>query len=144
MRIGVPARIRVYTTLMDLQGTVITRFFGIGSFYSLIPPRGSWHYFSWTRLYQNCVNEEKWRPPLEKVLRAFTEHMAVYWGSKVDNFMFCEDGIVMIIDLQEVTFPVNLQPWEIKINLANATSLVTYFRDIRNRIRLRSDLMWEQ
>lgn len=137
--------IEVYKRLMDLQGTVIPQFFGTG-YLDGIPAlflqeiNGiTLHDLAHTKKH---INEETLRPPLEKALRALTERGAVYWDSKLDNFMFCEDGAVVIIDLEEVTFPTKPQPYETRINSANVSSLMADFRDARNRFRAGLSQMW--
>ncbi|OKL55233.1 hypothetical protein UA08_09502 [Talaromyces atroroseus] len=64
-------------------------------------------------------------------LDAFSKKGAVYWDQRLDNFMLCQSGKVMVIDLEHVKFPKTLFPWETTINSAGVSSLLSRFKDTR-------------
>lgn len=88
------------------------------------------------------VDERALQSGLVEALRALFTSDAKYWDQRLDNFLFCEDkergqGKVMIVDLEQVTFPDQSLPWEDfttweeSMNLGTAYSLMRTFRRIR-------------
>lgn len=80
------------------------------------------------------VHQEELKMHLEKALCAFDRHKAVYWDAKPDNFLFCADNIpekskVMVVDLEQVEFPRDLQPWHHTINSGSVGNLMSKFKD---------------
>ncbi|CAI7568546.1 unnamed protein product [Penicillium viridicatum] len=81
------------------------------------------------------VHQEELNMRLEKALCAFDRRKAVYWDAKPDNFLFCADNIpeknkVMVVDLEQVEFPHDLQPWH--HNSGSVGSLMSKFKDGQN------------
>ncbi|KAH8691934.1 hypothetical protein BGW36DRAFT_362961 [Talaromyces proteolyticus] len=84
------------------------------------------------------VQEEALKPEIEQVFNAFTDHGAVYYDPSLDNVICCvnEDSTnikVMIVDIESVTFPDPIKPWESTINQGNANSLMGDLIDIRQQ-----------
>ncbi|KAJ5251178.1 hypothetical protein N7489_001588 [Penicillium chrysogenum] len=83
------------------------------------------------------VHQEELKMHLERALCAFNRHKALYWDAKPDNFLFCADHIpekskVMVVDLEQVEFPRDLQPWHHTTNLGSVGNLMSKFRDGQN------------
>lgn len=132
--------IQAYKVLENLQGTIIPIFFGQGFFDSLdalviSEVRGiTLHYLARGNF---DVHHEELKMHLEKALCAFDRHKAIYWDAKPDNFLFCADALpekskVMVVDLEQVEFPRNLQPWHYTINSNSVCSLISRFKDGQN------------
>lgn len=129
--------IRAYKKLENLQGTIIPIFFGHGFFNGLDAlvisevkgvtlhdlARGNFD-----------VQQEALEMHLEKALGAFDRHKALYWDAKPDNFLFCTDTIpekskIMVVDLEQVEFPRDHQPWYHTINSGSVGNLMSKFKD---------------
>jgi len=83
---------------------------------------------------------------LENALGALSKYNATYWDPKLDNFLFCKNGRhgkVMIVDLEQVTFSSENQPWEQNINMGNVSCLMNDFRNARNPNRPPSPIDWK-
>lgn len=112
--------IQTYDRLKELQATVIPRLFGHGSFDGL--PALIQSELIGTTLYDlardnKCkVQEEVLETQLEEVFNALSEYGAVYWDQKLDNFLLCDNGKVMVVDLEQVRFPEALRRWESNVN----------------------------
>lgn len=74
------------------------------------------------------VDENLLETQLRESLEALDEHGAVYWDMRLDNFILCDNRIV-VVDLERVTF--NPRSWEKRLNLAGVSSLMSRFRDIK-------------
>lgn len=77
---------------------------------------------------------------LTEALKELYEHGAEYWDQKLDNFLFCDKGDlpsnkVKVVDLEQVQFPNKIGRWETNVNLGGVGSLMSDFRDIRDRNR---------
>lgn len=59
------------------------------------------------------------------------EHGAEHWDQKLGNFLFCDNGKVIVVDLEEVRFPDKCGPWEDSVNLGGVLHLMSDFRSIR-------------
>ncbi|KAJ6139049.1 hypothetical protein N7471_005535 [Penicillium samsonianum] len=80
------------------------------------------------------VQQEALKMHLEKALGAFDRHKALYWDAKPDNFLFCADTIpekskIMVVDLEQVEFPRDHQPWYHTINSGSVGNLMSKFKD---------------
>lgn len=143
------SEIQTYEKLKLLQGKVIPQYFGQrlfneapALFLSEVPG---------TTLH-DIAHDNEWNieqtlleSQLKKSLMALSEQGAVFWDAKLDNFMFCyhegcEDGKVMIVDLEDVKF--SDKTWEIALNLGSVSSLMSDFRDIRDPNRSSSPVDW--
>ncbi|RAL01695.1 uncharacterized protein BO80DRAFT_464241 [Aspergillus ibericus CBS 121593] len=129
-----------YEKLNPLQGTVIPRLFGQGSFDGV--PALVLSEVIGTTLYdlahcrESPIHEKTLRTQLETVFTLLSEYGAVYWDQKVDNFLLCSEedsgsSKVMVVDLEQVRFPGTFRSWEGKVNRNGARSLMRDFRDIR-------------
>lgn len=123
-----------YTKLHELQGTVIPKFFGKGSFNGHLALFLSW--VEGITLYNLARNgssfeEEALGPQLEKALRELHDRGAEYWDPRLDNFFVCDDGKVMVVDLEQVEFPQEPQEWEDSVNFGNAAYLEFLFSRAR-------------
>ncbi|OQE27801.1 hypothetical protein PENSTE_c004G03165 [Penicillium steckii] len=80
---------------------------------------------------------------LAEALKALFIKDAKYWDQRLDNFLFCEEeghsqNKVMIVDLEQITFPDQAPPWEEfprtwekSMNFGTSCSLMRTFRQIR-------------
>lgn len=94
--------------------------------------------------YKTIKIQEKTLETLESrlidALKKLYKHSAEHWDQKLDNFLFCDNtdcdnGKVVIVDLEEVQFPDKIGHWETNVNLGGVGSLMSDFRDIRDRNR---------
>lgn len=132
--------IQAYKILENFQGTIIPFFFGQGFFNGLDAlvisevkgitlhdlARGNFN-----------VHHEELKMHLEKALCAFDRYKAIYWDARLDNFLFCADALpgkskVMVVDLEQVEFRRNLQPWHYTINSDNVCGLIITFKEGQN------------
>uniref|UniRef100_A0A093UM89 Putative adenosylcobalamin-dependent ribonucleoside-triphosphate reductase n=1 Tax=Talaromyces marneffei PM1 TaxID=1077442 RepID=A0A093UM89_TALMA len=124
--------IDAYERLRDLQGTTVPQLFGQvlldgvpALLLSKVPG------VSLDALARNGameVDEKVLETQLRNSLEALDRYSAVYWDMRLDNFILCDDKIV-IVDLEQVTF--NSRPWEKGLNSAGVSSLMSRFRDIK-------------
>lgn len=75
-----------------------------------------------------------------EALKILYEHGAEHWDQKVDNLSFCDnascdDGKVMVVDLEDVQFPDKIRQRETNVNLGGVGSLMSDFRDVGDRNR---------
>lgn len=89
------------------------------------------------------IDEEALQSGLAEALRALFIKDAKYWDQRLDNFLFCEEeghsqNKVMIVDLEQITFPDQAPPWEEfprtwekSMNFGTSCSLMRTFRQIR-------------
>lgn len=78
------------------------------------------------------VQEEALESQLEEVFNALSEYGAVYWDQKLDNFLLCDNGKVMVVDLEQVRFPETLRRWESNVNRRGAASLMRDFGNVQH------------
>ncbi|KAJ5637466.1 hypothetical protein N7490_007345 [Penicillium lividum] len=125
---------QAYQKLVKLQGIAIPKLYGRGFFNGY--PALMLSHVAGTTLYDLARNEtyiedrilEK---ELKGALRQLYEHGAEHWDRKLDNFMFCDNGKVMVVDLEEIQFPSKRGAWEDSVNLGGVHCLMSDFRDIR-------------
>lgn len=125
--------ILAYERLKALQGTVIPTLFGQGSFNerpALILSEVDG--ITLRELAKTDVQEKTLEIQLEKAIKALHEKGAEYGDLNLGNFLFCKNGEVVIVDLEEVEFPDKRQPWEGSVNLAGAGYQMSRFKYIRN------------
>lgn len=58
---------------------------------------------------------------------------AEYLDQRLDNFFLCDTSKVMIVDLEQVRFPLDLEDWEDSVNYGGVGSLLYLFNDTRER-----------
>jgi serine/threonine protein kinase len=122
-----------YERLKVLQGTVIPTLFGQGPFNGrpalvLSEVDG----ITLRELARTDVQEKTLETQLEKAIQAIHEKGAEYGDLNLGNFLFCKNGEVVIVDLEEVEFPDKRQPWERSVNLGGMGYLMSRFRFVRN------------
>lgn len=135
---------RAYNRLKDLQGKVIPTFYGRGQIDG-IPALilSELHGIKLNDLARSndCeVPVELLKAYLEKVFDEFSKHNALYRDQKLDNFLLCDEGKVMVVDLEQVEFPAQLRDWQYSINQEGARSLVEDFTYLRRPKRESSPL----
>jgi hypothetical protein len=80
---------------------------------------------------------------LEKVFQELHKYGAEHCDLNLGNFLFCNNGQVVVIDLEEVEFPDKQQAWERSVNLGCVSYLMSRFRDVRYPRRAPSpDVYW--
>lgn len=143
---------RAYGRLENLQGGVITKLLGEGFFNGR--PAIILSEVVGTPLHRLArdntveVDEKALQSGLVEALRALFSSDAKYWDQRLDNFLFCEDkergqGKVMIVDLEQVTFPDqsfswedSTRTWEESMNFGTAYSLTRTFCKTRQSATL--------
>jgi serine/threonine protein kinase len=125
-----------YERLKSLQGSVIPTFFGQGTF------NGSpviiisevvgkiLHDLTHSRV---PISSDELQRPLEKAMCLLHSCGAEYLDQRLDNFFLCDTGEVMIVDLEQVRFPLDLEDWKHSVNYGGVGSLLYLFNDIRER-----------
>lgn len=58
---------------------------------------------------------------------------AEYLDQQLHNFFLCGTGEVMIVDLEQVRFPLDLEDWEYSVNYGDVGSLLYIFDVTRKR-----------
>lgn len=132
--------IDAYNNLQSLQGTVIPTVLGEGLFHGrralfLSDVDGK-------TLYEAAaaeIDEKKIETYLKNALYALWECKAEYKDENPDNFLVCQDRIV-IIDLEDVEFPVEGKRWERSVNSGNSDYLLSRYRYMRSPDRSRSPM----
>jgi serine/threonine protein kinase len=125
--------ILAYERLKELQGTVIPTLFGQGSFNgrpALILSEVDG--ITLRQLAETDVQEKTLETQLEKAIKALHQKGAEYGDLNLGNFLFCKNGEVAIVDLEEVEFPDKRQPWERSVNLGGVGYLMSRFKYVRN------------
>ena len=134
--------VQAYTRLKDLQGGMIPQLFGQGNFAGV--PALTLSEVVGTTLYDLARNKklyghkttlETLESELEGVFKILSTYGAIYWDQKLDNFLLCDDeksnnSRVMVVDLEQVQFPVKFQSWQLSVNREGARSLMKDIRDI--------------
>ncbi|KAJ5125026.1 uncharacterized protein N7515_008851 [Penicillium bovifimosum] len=111
--------IEVYERLKSLQGRVIPTFFGQGVFNDspaiiLSEVVGkTLHEIAYSEV---PISVEEIRCQLAKAMHLIHSHGAEYWDQRLDNFLLCNTGEIMIVDLEQVVFPPKPQDWERSVN----------------------------
>jgi len=136
--------IQAYGRLESLQGSVIPTFLGQGTFngspiiiISEVVGK-TLHALAHSGV---PISLDKLRFQLEKAMCLLHSRGAEYLDQRLDNFFLCDTGEVMVVDLEAVRFPPNLEDWEESINYGGVSSLLTLFVDIRER---KSRTIWDK
>ncbi|CAI7629906.1 unnamed protein product [Penicillium discolor] len=126
--------IKVYEKLKSLQGFVIPNLFGQGTFDNcpvLILSEVAGRTLLNIARDPSDVPMEKLRYELENAMEALHSHGAKYLDQRLDNFLLCDTGAFMIVDLEQVEFPSDLKDWKHSINYGGVGSLLYLFNAIR-------------
>lgn len=139
-----------YERLKDLQGTVIPQFLGEDLFHGV--PALFISEIDGTTLNNlarsnDDVPEDILEARLQEAFGELSRHGAVHWDPKLDNFLFCynkdySESKVMLVDLEHIKFPETFQPWEIGLNKASVSRLMSDFRNAKNPNRPSSPIDW--
>ena len=70
------------------------------------------------------VSEDLLKTYLENVFGEFSKYSALYRDQKLDNFLLCDEGKVMVVDLEQVEFPAQRRDWHHFINKEGARYLM--------------------
>lgn len=132
-----------YERLDKLQGIAIPELYGQGSFNGL--PALILSDVAGTTLYDLArskteIEDEILENELKIALKELHEHGAEHWDQKMDNFLFCDNGKVMVVDLEDVRFPDKRGPWEDSVNLGGVYHLMSDFRYVKDPNRPSSPL----
>jgi hypothetical protein len=124
--------------MKDLQGKFIPKLFGRGDFDGV--PALILSEIVGITLHdlarsKQSVNEKTLKSQLEAAFKSISAYGAIYRDQKLDNFLFCDsgdcnNGKVMVVDLEEVQFPATFRSWELDVNQEGARSLINDFRDV--------------
>lgn len=125
-----------YEKLKSLQGSVIPTFFGQGSFngspviiISVVKGK-TFHELAYSGV---PASSDELRRPLEEAMQLLHSHGAEYLDQRLDNFFLCDTGEVMIVDLEQVSFPPDLEDWKDSVNYGGVGSLLSLFHGIREK-----------
>lgn len=123
-----------YERLKSLQGSVIPTFFGEGTFNGspiiiISEVVGKTLHDLAHRKVPISLGELQ--RLLEKAMWLLHSCGAEYLDQRLDNFFLCDTGEVMIVDLEQVTFPRDLEYWKDSVNYGGVGSLLYLFNDIR-------------
>jgi serine/threonine protein kinase len=131
--------IEAYGTLQELQGTVIPRFYGqctVNGVPALLLSDIGGRTLE-TLAQNDDVPVKSLKTLLARALSALSTHGAIYSDPRLDNFLLCDDKI-MIVDLEGVKFLP--QPWEVDVNSGNVGYLMSRFKYLRNPKRAPSPI----
>lgn len=131
--------IKAYEMLQELQGTVIPRFYGqctINGVPALLLSDIGGETLKMLA-HSDDIPVQSLRTLLERALSALSTHGATYGDLRLDNFLLCDDK-VMIVDLESVEFPP--QPWEFDDNLGSVGYVMSRFKYLRNPKRTPSPI----
>jgi hypothetical protein len=125
-----------YKRLKSLQGSVIPTFFGQGTFND--SPVIIISEVVGKTLYNLAhsgvpVSLDELQRLLEKAMGLLHSCGAEYLDQRLDNFFLCDTGEVMIVDLEQVRFPLDLKEWKDSVNYGGVGSLLYLFNGIRER-----------
>lgn len=129
--------IQIYDRLKDLQGIAIPVFFG----------RGTFNYYPVIILseiigrtlkdiaHSNLtICQKELRRQLEKPINLLYSCGAEYLDERLDNFFLCDAGGIMIVDLEQIEFPVDVgDRFKESINFGGVGSILYLFNKIRER-----------
>lgn len=139
-----------YERLKELQGTVIPQFLGEGFFRGV--PALFLSEIAGTTLYDlaqsnDDIPEDILEARLQETFGELSRQGAVHWDPKLDNVLFCHsknyrESKVMLVDLEHIKFPEAFHPWEIGLNEASVSRLMSDFRYAKNPNRPPSPIDW--
>ncbi|KAJ5915521.1 hypothetical protein N7466_011454 [Penicillium verhagenii] len=86
-------------------------------------------------LNRSQIDDRMLENELYEAVKSLYDHGVEYWDEKLDNYLFCEDGKVRIVDLELVEFPNPDErlPWPKSCGLGSVYSLMREFKNKRDR-----------
>ncbi|KAJ6110947.1 hypothetical protein N7486_003182 [Penicillium sp. IBT 16267x] len=128
------AEINAYERLQKLQGTVIPILFGQGSFNEypalILSEAKGITLRDLAKSGETTVPEKTVESGLEKAFRELYKYGAEHGDLNLGNFLLCNNGKVVVIDLEEVEFLDRRQSWGNSVNLGSVSYLMSRFRDV--------------
>ncbi|KAJ5618621.1 hypothetical protein N7528_006732 [Penicillium herquei] len=128
--------IEVYEKFKSIQGSVIPIFFGQATFDDspaiIISEVIGTNLLEFARSMVP-ISEEELRSKLEKPMHAIHSLGAEYLDQRLDNFILCDTGEIMVVDLEQVDFPPDLDEWKKGVNYGGVGSLLYLFYQLRER-----------
>lgn len=126
-----------YKRLENLQGTIIPRLFGEGSLNGI--PALILSEVSGSTLYELArnnakVSEDILQGQLQLAFSVLQKHGVEYGDLRPENFLLCDNGKIVILDLEDVSFPRETGE-ALSLDsgyLGDAGYVMSKFRDIRN------------
>lgn len=138
--------ITAYERLQNLQGTVIPILFGRGSFNGrpalILSEVEGITLRDLAKLVESSVQEKTLETQLENAFKELHKYGAEHCDLNLGNFLSCNNGKVVVIDLEEVEFPDRQQAWECSVNLGSVSYLMSRFRDVRYPHRAPSPVVY--
>ena len=130
---------KAYDRLEKLQGCLIPTLYGQGTFNGypaliLSDEAGLTLYDLAFDLHKD-IDTDTLEVLLERVFNTLTEHGAVYWDQRIDNFLFNnEDGKITVLDLEAVRFPEQFVECDYLVNEGGASTLLDEIKALRNTL----------
>lgn len=129
---------RNYERLKSLQGSVVPTFFGEGTFNDspiIIISEVVGKTLHELAHSMATISSDELRGPLEKALEQIHSLGAEYLDQKLDNFILCNTGEIMIVDLEQVDYPPDLKNFSFResVNYGGVGCLLYLLDDIRQR-----------
>ncbi|CAI7602341.1 unnamed protein product [Penicillium palitans] len=140
------AEISAYKKLQKLQGTVIPTLFGEGSFNGrptlILSEIKGITLRDFAKLVETSVGENTLKSCLGNAFQELYKYGAEHYDLNLGNFLVCDNGKVVVIDLEEVEFLDRKQSWERSVNLGSVGYLMSRFRDVRYPCRAPSPVLY--
>lgn len=140
------AEISAYKKLQKLQGTVIPTLFGEGSFNGrpvlILSEIKGITLRDLAKLVETSVEENILKSRLENAFQELYKYGAEHCDLNLGNFLVCDNGQLVVIDLEEVEFPDRQQAWERSVNLGSVNYLMSRYRDVRYPRRAPSPVLY--
>ncbi|KAJ5267823.1 hypothetical protein N7478_010631 [Penicillium angulare] len=134
-----------YEKLQDLQGTLIPTLFGQGYFNgrpALILSEIEGITLRDLAKFQSRISEKILEICLEEAFEKLNNYGAEYCDLNLGNFLFCNNGQIVVVDLEDVEFPDRLHSQERKVNTGSVRHLMSRFRDVKYPQRPPSPVNW--
>lgn len=142
---GYQQEIENYERLRRLQGSVIPTFFGQGTFND--GPAIIISEVVGTTLRDIAygdlqISSDELRHKLEIAMESIHCLGAEYLDQRLDNFILCKTGEIMIVDMEQVYFPPDLEVFKESVNYGGVGSLLYLFNDTRERKNQSTDCVY--
>ncbi|CAG7996247.1 unnamed protein product [Penicillium salamii] len=126
-----------YERLRSLQGSVIPTFFGQCTFND--GPAIIISEVVGTTLRDIAyghlqISSDELRYKLEIAMESIHCLGAEYLDQRLENFILCETGEIMIVDMEQVDFPLDLEVFKESVNYGGVGSLLYLFNDKKERV----------
>ncbi|CAG8935045.1 unnamed protein product [Penicillium salamii] len=125
-----------YERLKSLQGSVISTFFGQGTFNdgpAIIISEVVGRTLRDIAYGDIQISSDELRHKLEIAMESIHCLGAEYLDQRLDNFILCKTGEIMIVDMEQVDFPPDLEVFRESVNYGGVGSLLYLFNDTRER-----------